>query len=564
KFFAVLVIGIILAIVAILPPTPLSEDAPADQFSSGRAMQDVRIIAAEPHPTGTPENAKVRAYLQTRLIELGLEVSTSESQIDELGLKRLNRWKGESKTEQTIVNIIGVMQGVDRSKPALLLMAHHDTVWESPGAADATIGVASILEIIRAIKLDSQPARDVIVLFTDAEEVGLVGAENFFRDNPMADTIGAVLNFEARGGGGTTNMFQTSANNGNAAALYAKSVKQPSASSLSIYVYNALPNDTDLTPALEKDYVAYNFAHIGRAGLYHSPKIDADALEERTLQHMGSQGLDLTRALLAAIDFPAQKRDATFFDVFGFFTIIYPPALGWLFLISTTLCFTVFANFKQRRADFFNGAVRMVSFLVVGGAVLYALNWLSGANAGSNYYDRLAAIPKLEVVAILAGLALAIGFFGTSKYGFDKFLGAAFPILLIGFAGQALAPTATYFISLSLLMCVVPAYARHRWPDNALIPWVAALLAALVVGYMIMLGHLLLLGVGPTMLPVAILTAAIAVMALLPFWQGLTKSRAKMLALVGLALAVVLALYIRLDPMAATVPIYSLPGSVIH
>ena len=86
-------------------------------------------------------------------------------------------------------------------------------------------------------------------------------------------------------------MFQTSSGNGAAAKLFARHVKKPSTSSVSILVYNILPNDIDLTPALEKDYVAYNIANIGLAEYYHSPKIDVSALDEGTLQHMGSQGL---------------------------------------------------------------------------------------------------------------------------------------------------------------------------------------------------------------------------------------------------------------------------------
>jgi len=74
---------------------------------------------------------------------------------------------------------------------------------------------------------------------------------------------------------------------------------------------------------------------------------------------------------------------------------------------------------------------------------------------------------------------------------------------------------------------------------------------------MIMLGHLLLLGVGPTMLPVAILIAAISVLALMPFWPGTEKGQDKKLILVRLGIIIALALWIRFDPIASTVPLYS-------
>jgi len=551
-----LIAGIILAIMAVTPPSPQEVDIAADQFSSGRAMVDVKIIAAKPHPTGSDENAKVRAYLLKRLDDLGLEPSVSSSELGERSLARLNKWSGESKPSQTLYNVIGVLPGQDRTKPALLLMAHHDTVWGSPGAADDTIGIASIFEIIRAVKESGEVKRDVIVLLTDAEELGLVGARHFFKNHPLANKIGAVINFEARGGGGTANMFQTSTENGAAARLYARSVKAPSVSSLSVFVYNLLPNDTDLTPALEKDYTAYNIANLARAEYYHSPKIDAAALDEATLQHMGVQGLDLTRALLSADDFPPKTADATFFDVFGFFTVIYAPFWGWIFLIMGALCYALSANFKTDRKDIINGAVRLLGFFGFGGALLYGFNRVSGHGPSADYYDRLAAIPRLEILALVVCLVMFFAMFGRKALSANGRLGAVIPIFILGAIGQALAPTATYFITLPILLCGAASVLRQRWPNIRASKAGVVILAALVFGYMINLGHLLMLGVGPDMLVAAILPAALATLSILPVYAGVSKRMGQSLVISGLVFALALALWIRLDPMAVTVPLY--------
>jgi hypothetical protein len=556
-FLTTLFIGMALAILAILPPTVKGLDTPADQFSSARAMKDVRIIAAKPHPTGSEENAKVRDYLSDRLTELGFEVSIAETRLGKRSINRLNQWSGVTKTEQAIFNLIGVLPGSDRTKPALLLMAHHDTVWESPGAADATIGVASIFEMVRALKETGVANRDLIVLITDGEELGLVGATHFFAENPLRDKIGAVINFEARGGGGTANMFQTSANNGDAATLYARAVREPSTSSLSTFVYNVLPNDTDLTPALEKDYVAYNIANIGKAQYYHSPKIDADALDERTLQHMGSQGLDLTRALLSADDFPAKKPDATFFDLFGFFTVIYAPFWGWIFLVLGAACYAFSTKGKIQSKEIAGGVFKMSGFLILGGLFLYGLNFLSGNNSSSNYYDRLAAIPKLEWVALFGCVAMFFILFRRKSVSENWSLGAALPIFVIGFLGQAFAPTAAYFITLPLLLCGGAAFIQSRWPDKTIAIAMGVVLSTLVLGYMLGLEHLLMLGVGPDMLAVAILPAAIAVLAILPVYPGVSKNIGNYIAIAGFVLAISIALWIRFDPIASTVPLYS-------
>lgn len=551
-----LLISVICAWFAVTPPAPTGEDISPREFSSARAMKDVRVIASKPHPTGSLENAQVRAYLVERLAQLGLEVSVSEAMLPDSMLQRLNGWSGQNVSEQAIFNIIGVLPGEDRAKPALLLMAHHDTVWASPGAADDTIGLASILEIIRAVKLLERRERDIIVLFTDAEELGLAGAAHFFRENPLRDQIGVVINFEARGGGGTANMFQTSAENGALAQLYAREVGQPSASSLSTFVYNVLPNDTDLTPALEKDYVAYNIANIGMAEHYHSPQIDADVLDERTLQHMGSQGLDLTRALVQAETLPAKKPDAVFFDLFGLFTIVYAPFWGRVFLTAGAVVYALSVKHSVQSKEIVSGCARMVGVLVVGGVVLTALNKLSGHSATANYYDRLAAIPKLEWMALFVGMFAFFSFFGGKVLSVNGRLGAAIPLFGLALIGQALAPTAAYFIVLPVMMCGIASWALQRWKDKRVSLGIVGVLAILALAYMGFLGHLLMLGVGPDMLAVAILPTAIAILAILPFYPGLSQRQSGGMALAGLGLAVGMALWIRLDPIASTVPLY--------
>ncbi|MGB0905927.1 MAG: M20/M25/M40 family metallo-hydrolase [Maricaulaceae bacterium] len=554
---AVLLGAIILAVMATTPPAPRGMDTPAGEFSSARAMEDVRIIAAKPHPTGSAENAKVRTYLKARMQALGLEVSESRSALEQGYLDRLNAWSGEAKTSQEIVNIIGILRGTDSSKPALLLMAHHDTVWGSPGAADDTIGIASIFEIIRALNNDdAERPRDIIVLLTDAEEIGLVGARHFFAKNPLADRIGAVINFEARGGGGTANMFQTSAENGEVARVFARAVKQPSVSSLSVFIYNVLPNDTDLTPALKRDYAAYNIANIGRAEQYHSPASDADGLGENTLQHMGSQGLDLTRALAAAEGLPAKKTDAVFFDVFGLFTVFYAPIWGWLFLLAAVILYAASIKREPKPEAILSGALKMLGFLVIGAGLLYGFNALSIKGSSADYYDRLAAIPQLTWLALIVSVTVFAALFGQRPLSANERFGVMLPLLSLGLIGQALAPTASYFIVLALLLCGIAAFALSRAGGKPFGPIIAAVTAILVIAYMIMLGHLLMLGVGPNVPSVAILPASLAVMALLPLYPGLPKKWNKAVGGAGLVLATVLALWVRLDPIAATVPLY--------
>eukprot|EP01035_Chromulina_nebulosa_P027663 gene27663-36412_t len=45
-------------------------------------------------------------------------------------------------------------------------------------------------------------ASDEIVILTDGEEAGLLGAELFFAEHPLRKRIGLLINLESRGGGG--------------------------------------------------------------------------------------------------------------------------------------------------------------------------------------------------------------------------------------------------------------------------------------------------------------------------------------------------------------------------
>src|SRR5690606_24910060 len=100
---------------------------------------------------------------------------------------------------------------------ALLLLAHYDSnPHSSLGASDDGSGVATILEGVRAFLSQGKvPKNDIIILFSDAEELGLNGADLFVNKHPWAKDVGLALNFEARGSGGPSYML-IETNGGNA------------------------------------------------------------------------------------------------------------------------------------------------------------------------------------------------------------------------------------------------------------------------------------------------------------------------------------------------------------
>ena len=547
-FLLALIGAIILAVFAVTPPRPTGRNPATTTFSAERAMDDVRRIANRPHPAGSPENAAVRAYIAARMQALGMEVSTSEGIIGDRALARINTWSGRSDTAMPLINVIGVLPGRDRSLPALLLMSHHDTVWGSPGAPDDTAGVAASLEVVRAVKAKGQTERDIIVLVTDAEELGLEGAKHFFAQHQLRSRIGTIINMEARGGGGRAWLFQTSRENGAAIGFYSRSVARPAASSLAAYVYSVLPNDTDLTPALKGPFSAYNFAFIGRSGLYHSPLATPDRLDQGSLQDMGQQVLSLSDALANSRVLPAKAPDVVFFELFGLLTLTWPAWLGWPMLALAALAIGLAVR-RDGRADLVQGAVRMVGLVVASGLSLYAFNRLSTMGGRTEYYDRLAAIPRLEVMAALVCAASFLLLFGPGKASPGRSAGAALPLLLLAIAAQVLAPTAAYILVAPVLLMALVLYWPNRWAQLAV--------ALVVTAFVGSLAHFLMQGVGTTMPMAAALPLALAVLALLPLWPGLAQAKARAAIITLLVAAGGVALWVLLDAPAETRAVYA-------
>ena len=550
---ATLVLGVLLGIRATTPPSPVGADAPPNVFAAGRAMADVRAIAARPHLAASPEDAAVRAHIAARMQAMGMTVREDRYVAMPASAKRLAWWSGKDDPAPVLTNVIGVLPGKDPSLPAVLLMAHHDTVGGSPGAADDTAGVSALLETARAVHAEGQAARDLIVLITDGEELGLDGAHHFFTSDPLRAHVGAVINVEARGGGGRTTLFETSADNGAAIARAAGAIARPGGSSLAVFIYKVLPNDTDLSETRGGPWTGYNFAMIGRPQLYHSPKATPDALDQGALQDMGAQVLDLTRALLVAEPLPGKAADVVFFDVFGLFLLVYPAWAGWA-MLAVAAAGLVFA--ARRGGDWsagVAGAGRMLALIVLAGLVLWAVNQLSLGATKPNYYDRLAAIPRLEVMALAGGLAAWSLTLGAWKAKPAGLVGAVLPLFVLGAVMQAMAPTAAYVVVVPVMLAALALAVGEGFAGKL----VALVTGALVLGYMVSLGHQVMQGVGPNLPMAAALPLAVAAMALLPLWEAIPARAARIGAALLLVAALGTALTVRLDPLADTVPPYS-------
>ena len=264
-----------------ITPTVISDEKElmTTDFSLKNALFHLKNISQKTHHTGSPEHKIVQKYIVDELQKLGL---TTEIQTQTAINKK---WRASTTAENIIAKIKGKKNG-----KSLLLLTHYDSnPHSSLGASDAGSGVVTILEGLRAfLAKNKQPKNDIIILFSDAEELGLLGAQAFVEHHPLAKNIGLVLNFEARGSGGASYMLmETNGKNKKILSEFLNSnPNYPAANSLMYSIYKKLPNDTDLTIFREKGNInGFNFAFIGDHFDYHTAQDSYERLDRETLQH---------------------------------------------------------------------------------------------------------------------------------------------------------------------------------------------------------------------------------------------------------------------------------------
>jgi len=216
--------------------------------------------------------------------------------------------------------------------------------------------VVTILESVRAyLASRAQPKNDIIILFSDAEEIGLDGAKLFVNEHPWAKNVGLVLNFEARGSSGPSNMILET-NGGNSKLVkefIAANPDFPVASSLMYSVYKMLPNDTDSTVFREDgDIPSFFFAFIDSHFNYHTANDTFYNLSRNSLAHQGSYLLPLLQ-YFANTDLSKLKAETD--DVYVNLPLIkmvsYPFSwiLPMLILVTLLFLFLIIYGLHKRK-----------------------------------------------------------------------------------------------------------------------------------------------------------------------------------------------------------------------
>lgn len=318
-------------------PEPRSADTPNDQFSAERAVSiHEELFPPKPHPAGSVENQLVRDRLVELLRNMGWQIEVQTSVV-------------ESDAKVVIHNVLARHQATEKleARP-LVLASHYDSCRTGPGAGDAGGCVAAMIEAATTLlegasKSGSKLQRPLYLLFTDGEELGLLGARQFVKRHPLSARKPIVLNFDARGTSGPVVMYETHVGNRTAIETWSNELARPRITgSLFTAVYRTMPNGSDFTVFQQAGWQGFNFAIIDGAHRYHQPDDTLANLDRHSLQHFGEHALNLARRIATTdAELPPTSVDAAFFDVLGLFVLHYP--LSWCLPLSIAAFVWMFA-----------------------------------------------------------------------------------------------------------------------------------------------------------------------------------------------------------------------------
>jgi hypothetical protein len=529
------VLGILLSM-GLRPPPARPATAPEDEFSAHRAIAILEGLLGEgvPHPVGSPANFVVRDRIVERLTSYGYAVE----------VQRAFACRAHGGMCAPVENIITRLPGSGGAARAVMLTSHYDSRGAGPGAADAGAAVAGILEVARIIRSEAPFANDVILLLTDGEEAGLLGAEAFVAEHPWAADVGVVINLEARGTSGPSIMFETSENNRWLVREFARAVRRPVANSLTYDVYRLLPNDTDATVYKREGIAAINFAFIGELSHYHTALDDIAQLNDRTVQHHGDNALAMVRRF-ANTHLEPQPGDAVYADFFGVALLHWPAAwtlpAAVLFLLTVMACSLALIRRAQLQISALFWAL-LVTVLALAAAVVLGFGVGALLAGVTGRPGVLHAWPGPALLALWLGavtLVLCAGTFVARRAGFWALFAAPWLVIaLLAAAVAARLPGASVVLVIpAALGATAMALAVFGSPEIRRHADVTAIAAALGAGFSLIPLALLLYSAFLLQLPFAISgVIGIAALPLLPLLAtGPTSMRAQRMGLASAA-----------------------------
>jgi len=282
-FLPAWILGILLAFIQI---APLSADESSASFQ--RLMHNIQRWTTQPRLMGSAYIEYVRAGLIAEIEDMGLtpelqdfvytlgDVMAARALLGQhwvYGGIHYTRMHSAFFTDGPIhMQNILVRFESNVSDRVILFVSHYDSVLGSPGAGDAMLPIAAMLEAMRVLAGRDDLQANIYFLLTDGEEYGAFGALEFIRANEeLGRRVDMVVNLEAIGNAGVPVLFETSPQPATMVRYFGASVPRPVGFSLGAIAYERTGIGwTDFTFFLQYGWQGVNMALTRGARYYHT------------------------------------------------------------------------------------------------------------------------------------------------------------------------------------------------------------------------------------------------------------------------------------------------------
>jgi hypothetical protein len=490
-----LVLGGYLGYQQLQPPKALGalpeNDITITQAQAGPDLQlmlsHIKAMASQVHSVDSDGIRVTQAYLTGQLAGMGYSYQKDEYQLSMNEVLALQKERADYRKvdfndteagsreysgigDKPTMNLTNIYVHADApgTDETIIFVAHTDSVKMGPGAFDDIVSVAAMLEGMRQLN-HLALKRDLVFLFTDGEEQGLLGAALFVRDHPEFQAITRlVINLEARGNQGALLMFETSGNNLGIVTEYNKAVSMPHSFSIATAVYQSMQNDTDLTRFFMKGYPGMNLAVIQGAEVYHTPADNIETYSRDSAQHYLDTATELISHFAASDNLQLEsKENSVHFPLFpGNMVVLSQTAANMIsfaaFLMTIILLIGLILSKQVKPGSLvLSVAVQLIWTAAAAGLAYLVVNQVIKANNLSGYKEILqleSAQPifyAMLAVSILVSLIVFRVLAKLSKSPFSAALGVLIVPSLLALATTFVFPSVNYLFALPVLAGLV-------------------------------------------------------------------------------------------------------------
>jgi hypothetical protein len=188
------------------------------------------------------------------------------------------------------------------------------------------MSVAAMLETLRALKASPPPRNDLIFLFNDGEEPGMLGSTAFVEQHPWAKDVSVAFDFDRDAPTGAANLSWTAAHDG----WLVQEIANASPGVFAASWDNASQRkdeDNDLHVLAAAGLTGAHFDSFSGQDRYHTMRDNFASADPRALQDEGNAMLALMRHFGSVPIDETKAEDEVFFTLFGGGILHYP--LSW-------------------------------------------------------------------------------------------------------------------------------------------------------------------------------------------------------------------------------------------